>query len=62
MQGAWRAPDQDLDPCACGCDWALSVFAAGAGAASKPVRTLAAADQLESQVLAELNAIRRQRG
>ena len=40
----------------------LSVFAAGAGAASKPVRTLAAADQLESQVLAELNAIRRQHG
>ena len=29
---------------------------------SKPVRTLAAADQLESQVLAELNAIRRQHG
>ena len=40
----------------------LSVFAAGAGAASKPVRTLAAADQLESQVLAELNRIRRQHG
>jgi uncharacterized protein YkwD len=40
----------------------LSVFAAGAGAASQPVRTLAAADQLESQVLAELNAIRRQHG
>jgi uncharacterized protein YkwD len=40
----------------------LSVFAAGAGAASKPVRTLAAADQLESQVLAELNKIRRQHG
>ena len=40
----------------------LTVFAAGAGAASNPVRTLAAADQLESQVLAELNAIRRQRG
>jgi len=41
---------------------ALGVFAAGAGAASKPVRTLAAADQLESRVLAELNAIRRQHG
>ena len=40
----------------------LGVFAAGAGAASKPVRTLAAADQLESQVLAGLNAIRRQHG
>lgn len=40
----------------------LSVFAAGAGAASQPVRTLAAADQLESQVLAELNKIRRQYG
>ena len=40
----------------------LSVFAAGAGAASKPVRTLAAADRLESQVLAELNASRRQHG
>ena len=40
----------------------LGVFAAGAGAASKPVRTLAAADQLESQVLVELNAIRRQHG
>jgi uncharacterized protein YkwD len=40
----------------------LSVFAAGAGAASKPARTLAAADQLESQVLAELNKIRRQHG
>jgi uncharacterized protein YkwD len=38
----------------------LSVFAAGA--ASKPVRTLAAADQLESQVLAELNKIRRRHG
>ena len=40
----------------------LSVFAAGAGAASQPVRTLAAADALESQVLAELNAIRRRHG
>ncbi len=38
----------------------LSVFAAGAGAASKPARTLAAANQLESQVLVELNKIRRQ--
>ena len=40
----------------------LSAFAAGAGAASQPVRTLAAADQLESQVLAELNTIRRRHG
>ena len=40
----------------------LGVFAAGGGAASQPVRTLAAADQLESQVLAELNTIRRQHG
>jgi uncharacterized protein YkwD len=40
----------------------LSIFAAGAGAASKPVRTLAAADRFESQVLVELNTIRRQHG
>jgi uncharacterized protein YkwD len=40
----------------------LVVFAAGAGAASKPVRTLAAADALESKVLAELNAVRREHG
>jgi uncharacterized protein YkwD len=40
----------------------LSVFAAGAGAASQPVRTLAAADQLEGQVLVELNQIRRRHG
>jgi uncharacterized protein YkwD len=40
----------------------LSIFAAGAGAASKPVRTLAAADRFESQVLAELNTIRRRHG
>jgi uncharacterized protein YkwD len=40
----------------------LSFFAARAGAAAQPVRTLAAADQLETQVLAELNAIRRQHG
>ena len=40
----------------------LGVFAAGAGATSTPVRTLAAADQLESQVLVELNAIRQQHG
>ena len=40
----------------------LSVFAAGAGATAKPVRTLAAADQLEGQVLVELNRIRRQHG
>ena len=40
----------------------LSVCAAGAGAASQPVRTLAAADQLESQVLVELNKIRLKHG
>ena len=40
----------------------LSGFAAGATAASQPVRTLAAADQLEVNVLAELNKIRRQHG
>jgi len=40
----------------------LSVFTAGAGATAKPVRTLAAADQLEGQVLVELNRIRRQHG
>ena len=40
----------------------LSVFAAGAGATAKPVSTLAAADQLEGQVLVELNRIRRQHG
>jgi uncharacterized protein YkwD len=34
----------------------------GATAAGKPVRTLAAADQLESGVLVELNAIRRAHG
>ena len=41
---------------------AMSVFAAGVGAASQPVRTLAAADQLETQVLVELNGIRRRHG
>jgi uncharacterized protein YkwD len=40
----------------------LSAFAAGAGAAPQPVRTLAAANQLESEVLAELNQVRRQHG
>jgi len=40
----------------------LVVFAAGAGAASNPVRTLAAADALENKVLAELNAVRREHG
>lgn len=40
----------------------LSVFAAGAAAIPQPVRTLAAADQLESQVLVELNTIRRRHG
>ena len=37
----------------------LSLGAAGASAADTPVRTLSAANQLETQVLAELNAIRR---
>ena len=40
----------------------LGGFAAGASGASQPVRTLAAADQLELNVLAELNKIRRQHG
>jgi len=40
----------------------VSALAAGAGAASKPARTLAAADALEANVLAELNAIRREHG
>ena len=40
----------------------LGGFAAGASGASQPVRTLAAADQLEVNVLAELNKIRRQHG
>ena len=40
----------------------LSVGAAGATAAGNPVRTLTAANQLESQVLAELNEIRREHG
>jgi uncharacterized protein YkwD len=40
----------------------VGVFAAGAGATATPVRTLAAADQLEGQVLLELNKIRRQHG
>jgi uncharacterized protein YkwD len=38
------------------------VAATGATAAGKPARTLAAANQLESQVLVELNAIRRSHG
>ena len=40
----------------------LSLAAGGATAAADPARTLSAADQLESQVLAELNAIRRAHG
>jgi uncharacterized protein YkwD len=40
----------------------LSVGAVGATAAGNPVRTLTAANQLESQVLAELNEIRREHG
>jgi uncharacterized protein YkwD len=47
---------------------ALALLAIGAGTASaaptagKPTRTIAAADQLESQVLVELNKIRRSNG
>ena len=37
----------------------LSLGAAGATAAANPVRTLSSANQLETQVLSELNAIRR---
>jgi uncharacterized protein YkwD len=40
----------------------LGAGATGATAAGKPARALAAADQLESQVLDELNAIRRSHG
>jgi len=40
----------------------LSVGTSGATAAGNPVRTLSAANQLESQVLVELNAIRRVHG
>jgi len=40
----------------------LTVGAVGATAAGKPARTLTAANQLESQVLVELNAIRREHG
>lgn len=40
----------------------LSVGATGAGAAGGGSRNLAAADQLESQVLAELNKVRRAHG
>jgi uncharacterized protein YkwD len=40
----------------------LGVGAMGATAAGKPARSLAAADRLESGVLAELNAIRRSHG
>jgi uncharacterized protein YkwD len=40
----------------------LSVTVAGAGAATQPVRTLTAANTLETQVLAQLNGIRRQHG
>ncbi len=40
----------------------LSIGASSAGAASTGSRTLASADQLESQVLTELNAIRRAHG
>ena len=37
----------------------LGAATTGASAAAKPTRTIAAANQLESQVLAELNAVRR---
>ena len=40
----------------------LSVGAAGADAAGTPVRTLSSANQLESQVLGGLNAVRRAHG
>lgn len=40
----------------------LSVGAVAANAAGNPVRTLSGANQLESQVLRELNAIRRTHG
>ena len=40
----------------------LSVGASGATAAGNPVRTLSAASKLESQVLIELNTIRRSHG
>ena len=40
----------------------LSFGASSAAAAGKPVRTLSAANQLESRVLGELNAIRRANG
>jgi uncharacterized protein YkwD len=40
----------------------LSVGAGTATAAGKPTRTIAAADQLESQVLVELNKVRRSHG
>ena len=40
----------------------LSLGAVGATAAGNPVRTLSAANQLESQVLDELNAVRRAHG
>jgi uncharacterized protein YkwD len=40
----------------------LSIGAAGANATGTPVRTIASADQLESGVLGELNAIRRSHG
>jgi uncharacterized protein YkwD len=39
-----------------------SVGVAGVSAAGAPVRTMASANQLESQVLVELNGIRRQHG
>ena len=40
----------------------VSISVAAAGAAIHPARTVTASDQLESQVLAGLNAIRRQHG
>jgi uncharacterized protein YkwD len=40
----------------------LSVGAAGAKAAGTPVRTMTSVNQLESQVLGELNAVRLKRG
>ncbi len=40
----------------------LSVGVAGANAVGTPVRTISSANQLESQVLGELNAVRRSHG
>jgi len=41
---------------------ALAIGATGAGAAGSPARTIASASALESQVLVELNSVRREHG